>query len=268
MAARLLALLTDPLEGREPIEQLRRAGNGDGLEVRLVVPKVPETAFRDLMGDVDEPARRAEDVLTASLATLRRQGIEASGEVGDSDPVLAAQDALRKAPADEVIIFEHGGEEPTRRFEDGLFERAQEELEPPLRMVVIEHGSSGDHVLDVERAGAGTENPDAGEEIDSAYFPGLSRSDFAGMVIGVVGTIVTIVLAAAVASGPGPESGWKAVAIGIAIFTALVNMAHVVGLTLFESVRYRGGFARFFHTLSLIGTPGAVLANLLILLLT
>ena len=44
-------------------------------------------------------------------------------------------------------------------------------------------------------------------------------------------------------------------------------MAHVVGLTLFESVHYHGGFAKFFRTLSLVGTPAAVLTNLLILLL-
>jgi hypothetical protein len=43
-------------------------------------------------------------------------------------------------------------------------------------------------------------------------------------------------------------------------------MAHVVGLLLMESVRYRGGFARFFRTLSLVGTPAAVLLNLIILL--
>jgi hypothetical protein len=268
--SRLLAILTDPLEGPEPLEEIRRAGNGDGeAEVRLVVPKVPETRFRDLMGDVDEPAQHAERILAASLETLRREGIRASGQVGDSDPVLAAQDALREGPADEVLIFEHGGHEDTPWFEEGLFERAQEELEPPLRMVVLEHERGGDHVVDIERAGRGTENLEADEEIDSSYFPGLSRSDFAGIVIGVVGTIVTIVLAAAVAGeSSGPESGWKAAAIGIAIFTALINMAHVVGLTLFESVRYRGGFAKFFHTLSLVGTPTAVLANLLILVLT
>lgn len=43
-------------------------------------------------------------------------------------------------------------------------------------------------------------------------------------------------------------------------------MAHVVGITLFESVSYRGGFAKLFRTLSPAGTPAAVLANLLILL--
>lgn len=266
MTSHLLAVVTDPLEGREPIEELRRGANGDGVEVRLVVPAVPETAFRDLMGDVDEPARHAHDVLDASLATLRRQGIPASGEVGDSDPVLAAQDALREAPADEVLIFEHGGER-TPWFENGLFERAQEELAPPLRMVVVEPDADGGHVVKVERAAAGTENLENVTEVDTAYFPGLSRSDLSGIVIGIVGTIAAAVLAAAAAVDASSVSGWHAAAVLIAIGLALVNLSHVVGLTLFESVRYRGGFAKFFHTAALVLTPAGVLANLLILLL-
>jgi hypothetical protein len=263
---RLLAIVTDPLEGREPIEEIRRVAEGDGAdEVRLVVPAVAETRFRDLMGDVDEPAHHAEDVLAASLATLRREGIRASGEVGDADPVLAAQDALRQGPADEVLIFEHGGD-GTPWFEDGLFERAQEQLEPPLRMVVLEHEADGDHVVDVEHAGRGTEEH-IEHEVGASYFPGLSRSDFAGIMVGIVGTIVAAVLAAIGASEANTVSGWHAAAVLIAIGLALLNMAHVVGLTLFESVGYRGGFSRFFHTLALVLTPAAVLANLLILLL-
>jgi hypothetical protein len=262
---RLLAIVTEPLSGREPVEELRRGAGGDGGEVRLVVPAVEETAFRHLMGDVDGPAHHAEEVLAASLATLRRQGISASGAVGDSDPVLAAQDALREQPADEVLIFEHGGKQ-TPWFENGIFERAQEELEPPLRMVVVEHDGSGDHVVDVERAARGTEDLEAGEEVGSAYFPGMSRSDFAGIVIGIGGTIAAAILAAVGAASASTVSGWHAAAVLIAIGIALINMAHVVGLTLFESVRYRGGFAHFFHKASLTLTPTAVLVNLAILI--
>ncbi|HEU4392566.1 MAG TPA: hypothetical protein VFR04_02890 [Solirubrobacterales bacterium] len=262
---RLLAIVTDTLVGAEPAEEVRRQGNGGGVEVRVVVPAVEANAFRHTLGDIDEPKREAEERLRSSLEALRRAGVSASGYVGDPDPVQAAQDALLEQPADEVLIFEHT-EGQARWFEDGLFEKARETLEPPLRMVVIDADEDATHVVEVESVGAGTTPPDHGDEIGSAYFPGLSRSDLAGMTIGVVGTIVTIVLAAAVASGPGPEAGWKAVAIGIAIFTALINMAHVVGLTLFESVHYRGGFAKFFRTLALVGTSGAMLANLLILL--
>lgn len=44
-----------------------------------------------------------------------------------------------------------------------------------------------------------------------------------------------------------------------------MNLAHVVGLTLMESVSYRGGFAKFFRSLSLIGTPLAAVANFVLL---
>ncbi len=263
---RLLAIVTDTLVGSEPVEEIRRQANGGGVEVRVVVPAVEANAFRHTLGDIDEPKREAEERLRASLEALRRDGIEASGYVGDPDPVQAAEDALRESPADEVLIFEHAKGQ-ARWFEDGLFEKAQETLEPPLRMVVIDPADDGTHVVDVERAGRGTKEHEE-REVGSAYLPGFSLGDFAGMTMGIVGTIVTIVLAAAIASGGGPEVGWKAVAIGIAIFTALINMAHVVGLTLFESVHYRGGFAKFFRLLSLFGTSSAVLVNLSILLLT
>jgi hypothetical protein len=85
------------------------------------------------------------------------------------------------------------------------------------------------------------------------------------MIAGVLGTIVVAILAAAIASGSGHESGWEAVAILIAIGVALVNLAHVVGLGIFESIRYRGGFARLFRSIALTITPLAILVNLAIL---
>lgn len=266
----LLAIVTDPLEGAEQVEEIgRRQANGEGVEVRLVAPAVEATAFRHTMGDIDEPKRQAEERLKISLDTLRGSGLTASGEVGDPDPVQAAQDALLEAPADEVLIFERAGSQ-ARWFENDLFAKAQETLEPPLRLVFSETSGGGGaaHVVDVEQVGPGTMQPQASDEVGSAYLPGLSRGDLASIAIGIVGTIVAIVLAAATGSGAGPESGWKAVAIGIAIAVSLINMANVVALTLFEAVRYRGGFAKFFRTVSLLGTPLAVLANLLILLLT
>jgi hypothetical protein len=44
----------------------------------------------------------------------------------------------------------------------------------------------------------------------------------------------------------------------------LVNLAHVVGLMLFQTVRYRGFWRDFFARLSLYGTLAAIVAALLI----
>jgi hypothetical protein len=267
MPHRVIAIVTDELHGSEPIEQMQANANGTGVEVRVVVPAVEASPFRHTMGDIDEPKKQAEERLERNLSLLRGSGMEVSGEVGDPDPVQAAQDALLKGPADEVVIFEHP-EGEAEWYEKGLYERAQESIEPPLRLVLLEGGDAqhSDHVVDVEETGAGMVNPIADKEIaGGAYVPGMTRSDFAGIVASIFGTVVVAILAAAVASGVGHESGWEAVAILIAIGIALINLAHVVGLTLMESIRYRGGFAKFFRTMALTLTPLAIVINVAVL---
>lgn len=273
MAKRLLAIVTsDPL-GREPMRELRTAaseGNGAGgneeTALRVVVPAVEANVLHHTLGDVDEPRREAEARLERVLGELRANGIEAAGEVGDPDPIQAAQDALLKGPTDEIVIFEHE-QDQARWFEEGLLEKAEAGLDPPLRMVLLRGEVDGeDHVIKVETAGLGTHDPAEGHEIGSAYLPGLSRTDFAGMVAGILGTIIAGILAAAVTAEDGSISAHAAAAILIAIGVALANMAHVVGLTLMESVRYRGGFAKFFRYLALVGTPLAIIVILVLLL--
>jgi hypothetical protein len=265
MPHRVIAVVTDELHGTEPIEQLQ--SGGDGVEVRVVVPAVEANPLEHTLGGVDEPRREARERLERVLRYLGDGKLQVSGEVGDPDPVRAAQDALLKAPADEVLIFEHAQAEH-KWYENGMFERATESIEPPLRLVVLEHADGRpDHVVDVEQTGRGTVNPLEGKEVaGGAYIPGMTRSDLAGMIAGIVGTIIVAILAAAITSGAGHESGWEAVAILIAIGVALANLAHVVGLGIFESIRYRGAFAKFFRRLALTITPLAIVINTAILI--
>src|SRR3954468_23605304 len=164
MPHRVIAIVTDELHGSEPIEQLSSGADGDGVEVRVVVPAVEAGPLQHTLGGIDEPRRQARERLERVLRHLRDGDVEVSGEVGDPDPVQAAQDALLKAPADEVLIFEHC-EAESRWYENGLYERAQESIEPPLRLVVLETATgSPDHVVDVEETGQGTVNPIADRE--------------------------------------------------------------------------------------------------------
>jgi hypothetical protein len=268
-AARVLVLLTEELTGPELIAELRGHLGEDarGSEVLVVAPAVEKTAFRHLMGDVDEAAAEAERRLDLSIDELLRAGISAEGAVGDSDPVMAAEDALRQFQADEILIVAHSDDQ-SRWFEEGLFERAEESLTPPLRMVEVRRDERGGdpHLAGVEEAGAGlVPSADAEHEMTlSQNLPRFNRGDLFGIVVAVVGTILAIVFAAL---GPGQETAGGAAQILIAMALALINMAHVVGLLLLESVHYRGGWQRFFRDLSMTATPLAVVVNGLIALL-
>ncbi len=255
----LIAVVTPAFGSAESVAALAREVDGALTEVRLVAPAVCPNTLHNAFGDVDHPRVLASERLESALAAARSLGLRAKGEVGDPDPVRAAQDALLDAPAEEVLIFCHD-DDCKEWYEGGLWRHAEEELAPLLKLVVVD---GGDHVVKTEEAPAGHLGVEG--QVGNAYLPGVTRADLAVIVFGIVGTIVAIVLAAAAAAG-GTATGWRAVAIGIAIAVALVNMSNVVGTLLMDSVSYRGGFAKMFRDLALIGTPLAVLVNLAILI--
>ncbi|HVW46802.1 MAG TPA: hypothetical protein VHA76_07110 [Solirubrobacterales bacterium] len=262
MAVRsLIAVVTPAFGCAESVEALAREVDGGAAEVRLIAPAVATNSIDGAFGEVDEPRVEAGERLEKALAAVRAAGLRVSGEIGDADPVRAAQDALLEKPADEVLIFCHD-DDCREWYEGGLWNHAEEELAPPLKMVVLDGGATP-HVVRTREAAAG--HLDAHRDGDATYLPGLTRTDMAVLAFGIVGTIVAIILAAAAAAG-GAVTGWSAVAIGIAIAIALVNMSNVVGTLLMESVRYHGGWAKLFRDLALVGTPLAVLVNLAILL--
>jgi hypothetical protein len=259
----LIAIVTPAFGSPESVEALKREVSGASTEVRLVAPAVEINPLHHTLGDIDEPRKEAAERLKVAVAAARDAGLDVKFEVGDPDPVQAAQDALLQRPADEILIFAHA-DDAKDWYEGDLWKHAEDSLEPPLKLVVVDGGPRGnERVVDTDTSGAGLSNTDAPHEVGTAYLPGLTRGDLGGIILGIVGTIVAIVLAA-IATGGGTATGWRAVAIGLAIAIALVNMANVVGTLLMESVRYRGGFAKLFRDIAVIGTPVVVLINLAI----
>jgi hypothetical protein len=97
----------------------------------------------------------------------------------------------------------------------------------------------------------------------SRNLPPLTGMDVLGIVVAVVGTLALIILAAVTAAGDDGGIGFVSAArILIALGAALINLAHVVAIFLFESVDYHGRFQRFFAKLSLFGTPLALLVSI------
>lgn len=229
--------------------------------VFVVAPALAGSALKHYAGDVDGAIPEARERLRATLEQLREAGLEADGEVGDADPIQAISDEVLKFDPDQVLIVGHRDEDGAFA-EQGLLEQAQRDLDLPVTELFVE--PTGSHrVLDVERTEPGAGRGDGWRP--SGNLPPLSARNVAGIVVAVVGTLLLGILAAECFGGSGDHDDWVCAARTlIALAFALVNLAHVVGLVLFQSVRYEGLWSRVFARLSLIGTPIAVLVSLAI----
>ena len=131
---KLLVLATDPVDA----DDLRGALPGetlDGAEVLVVSPAVNESPVAFWVSDSDEAIVEAESTAKQSADALAAEGASARAEVGESDPLLALQDALATFPADRVLVFARGDDESQRYREDDLLGEAQRRFGVPVAEV-------------------------------------------------------------------------------------------------------------------------------------
>ena len=101
---RLLVLATDPVDaaavrGALPGEDL------DGAEVLVVSPAVNDSAVAFWVSDSDEAIEEAESAGQKSAVALGEEGARTRSTTGDSEPLVALQDALATFPADRIVLF-------------------------------------------------------------------------------------------------------------------------------------------------------------------
>lgn len=73
----------------------------------LVVAPALTSPVRHWTSDVDGARTAAETRLRTSVARLASNGLSVRGEIGDQDPMVAIEDALRTFGADEIVISTH-----------------------------------------------------------------------------------------------------------------------------------------------------------------
>jgi len=111
-----------------------RAEGGAG--VSIVAPAL-NSRFAHWLSDEDRARRAAAERLDRCVAALRAFGIEAEARVGDADPLLAIEDALRTFPADEIVIATHP-EGRSNWLARDLVGRARRRFERPILHVVVD----------------------------------------------------------------------------------------------------------------------------------
>jgi hypothetical protein len=133
---RILVVANETLYGEALRSEIAHRSRGRQAEVRVVCPAL-NTKIKHWVSDEDDARRQAQDRLDTVLAQLRSQGLQVEGDIGDSDPVQAMEDALRVFPADEAIISTH----PYGRsnwLERNVVQRARERFALPVTHVVVD----------------------------------------------------------------------------------------------------------------------------------
>ena len=126
----------------EPIDaDLLRAAVGDeatGAEVLVVSPATNRSKLAFWVSDPDEAIQEAETARTDSVERLEEAGVDAAGQVGESEPGQAVEDALATFAADRIVIFSHPEGERDHREETGL-EDAESRWGIPVTRATISH---------------------------------------------------------------------------------------------------------------------------------
>jgi len=140
---RILVVANQTAAGRELLEEIANRCRGIECEVLLVSPALLGSRSQRWASDIDEGLDRARERLDRSVTALRGVGADVRAEVGDPDPNMAIEDALRMFPADEIIISTLPPGE-SRWLEHDVVERTRREVDLPMTHVIVD--------LDAERA--------------------------------------------------------------------------------------------------------------------
>jgi len=113
----LLVLASDPVD----TAQVRSALDGEdieGAQVLVVSPAVNSSPLAFWVSDSDEAIADAENAAQATAQALAAEGARTRATTGESEPLLALQDALATFPADRILVFVRGGDASRYREED------------------------------------------------------------------------------------------------------------------------------------------------------
>jgi hypothetical protein len=134
---RILVIANETVGGEALRSVIREHAAGVREEVLVVAPAL-NSPLRHWVSDEDPARAEAQRRVEASVRRLREGGVEhVRGEIGDSEPLQAIEDALRTFGADEMIISTHP---PGRSkwLEKGIVEAARERFAVPITHVVTD----------------------------------------------------------------------------------------------------------------------------------
>jgi GABA permease len=134
---RILVVANETVGGPELLSELRERAGGNRARVLVVCPAL-NSPLGQWTDDLDAAKADAQERLDRSVESFRAAGLDASGEIGDGDPIQAIEDAVRTFRPDELVVSTH----PDGRshwLERGVVDKARERFALPVTHVVVEY---------------------------------------------------------------------------------------------------------------------------------
>ena len=120
------------------LDEVARHVRDAPIDVLVVVPAL-NSRLRHWLSDIDDAVAGAHARLEVALADLRTRGVNARGEVGDANPLVAIDDALAHFAASAIVIATLP---PGRSnwLERGLIDKARARFGVPVTHLVSREG--------------------------------------------------------------------------------------------------------------------------------
>lgn len=133
---RVLVVANETVAGEELLSTISTLALSQQTRFRVVCPAL-NSRLKTYTSDEDPARAAAQERLDVTLARLASVGIEASGEVGDGDPLVAVDDAVRTFGPNEIVISTHP---PGRSnwLEKGVVDSVRTRYDVPVTHVVVD----------------------------------------------------------------------------------------------------------------------------------
>jgi hypothetical protein len=133
---RVLVVANETVRGEELMSAISERALGGKTEFFVVCPAL-NSRLKTWTSDEDPARADAQKRLDATLKRLSAVGVDARGEVGDVDPLVAIEDAVRMFRPDEIVVSTHP-EGRSNWLERGLVSAVRERFDVPVTHVVVD----------------------------------------------------------------------------------------------------------------------------------
>jgi nucleotide-binding universal stress UspA family protein len=133
---RVLVVANETVGGQELLSAISTLAVSQRTQFLVVCPAL-NSRLKTFTSDEDPAREAAQERLDDTLARLAAVGIEARGEVGDGDPLVAVDDAVRTFGPNEIVLSTHP---PGRSnwLERGVVESVRARYDVPVTHVVVD----------------------------------------------------------------------------------------------------------------------------------